>query len=173
MSFGTKSLKLLQGLDTFLALVLTDAEATAAAKAPFVIVQGLRTREEHLANVKAGKTRLKAEDKSKHEPNPAGFAEAADLGALDPLTRALKWTPAELYYAIAEHVRAAAIKRGVRIRWGGSWVVLNDLPANVTCAESVKAYADRRRAAGREPFIDLGHFETVGPSDYVHLEFLA
>lgn len=161
MSFGTKSLKLLETLDTFLALVLKDAEEAAAAKAPFVLIQTLRTREQHLANVAAGKTRLKAEDKSKHEANAAGFAEAADVGALDPKTRVLKWEPLELYYAIAEHVRAAAIKRGVRIRWGGSWDVLNDLPEGLSCATAVFAYSQRRHALGKTPFIDAGHFEVV------------
>lgn len=169
MSFGTKSLKLFETLDPFLTLVLKESWTD---KAPFVLVQTLRTREEHLANVKAGKSKLKATDKSKHEANDNGQAEAADVGALDPMTLALKWAPAELYYAIAENVRANAIRRGVKVRWGGAWVVLNDLPANKTCAQAVAEYAARRRAAGKEPFIDLGHFETVGSSDYVHLEFV-
>lgn len=157
MSFGTRSTKLLEACDPDLGAVLKDAET----RVPFVIVQTLRTREQHLENVKNGKTRLKANERSKHEANELGLSEAADVGALDPKTLAIKWLPIELYYTIAEHVRSAAIRRGLRVRWGGAWVVLNDLPAGVTCAQAVAAYAARKHAAGEDPFIDAGHFEVV------------
>ena len=158
--------KRLDQLDTLLALVLKDA---AAAGARFRVVQTLRTLEEHLANVKNGKTRLKATDRSKHMANPQGLAEAADLVAVTYAGK-LSWSPVSQFWDIAELVREAAVKRGVRVRWGGSWVVLNDVPMTTSLSSTVDAYVKR----AKKPFVDAGHFETVLDTDrnhLIHLEF--
>ena len=57
-------------------------------------------------------------------------------------------------------MRAAAVQKGVRIRWGGVWDrCLNDLPADPAgLEEAVKAYCARHPGPD---FIDGPHFELM------------
>jgi peptidoglycan L-alanyl-D-glutamate endopeptidase CwlK len=137
-------------LDPDLTAVLDDA----AADVGFHIIQTLRTMAEQVANLAKGVSQTRD---SLHLPDARGLARAADLAAL--VNGKIAWKPETLYYTIAEAVRKAAIKRGVNVRWGGCWRLLNTIPQGTTCAQAVADYAQERRMLKQTPFFDFGHFE--------------
>ena len=58
-------------------------------------------------------------------------------------------------------MKAAAIKKGVSIRWGGAWHIPDITKSLNSMEEEHFAYIALRVAQGRRPFIDGPHFETV------------
>lgn len=68
----------------------------------------------------------------------------------------------EPFYEIAAAMREAAVCSGVRVKWGGCWKVLNDLPAGAAAMKkAVEEYKSERRALGKSAFLDGPHFEVV------------
>ena len=144
---GPRSRAELVGVDADLAAVVEAA--LAASPVDFAVHDGMRTREEQEAHVASGASKTMD---SKHL-----VGDAVDL--VPYLRGALRWEWAPIYQ-IAGVVRAAAIARGIRLRWGGAWdVTLTD---TVESPESVSAgYVARRKAAKRKVFLDGPHFELV------------
>lgn len=102
-----------------------------------VIIQGHRTKEQHLDMIKKGATRV-TYDKTMHRFNPS---KAIDVS---PYPIPLNWgskSTLELvkFYNFASIVLFEAYKQGVNIRWGGDW-------------DSDGDYSDQK-------FNDLVHFE--------------
>lgn len=137
-------------LDPDLTAVLDDASAEIG----FHIVQTLRTQAEQTANLARGVSQTRD---SLHLADARGLARAADLAAL--VEGKIAWKPETLYYAIAEAVRKAAIKRNVNVRWGGCWRVLGVDTLNRTCAQLVADYTQECRMLRKSGFYDFGHFE--------------
>ena len=60
------------------------------------------------------------------------------------------------YYPLAEAMATAADELGVRVRWGGSWSIINNSKNHPS--DWIKAYR-----AGGGKFIDGPHFELPTP----------
>jgi peptidoglycan L-alanyl-D-glutamate endopeptidase CwlK len=126
------------------ALELSDVDIT--------IVQGLRSKEEQEALVRAGKSR--ATVAPKHV-----IGHAVDVAAYVNGSTNWQW---ENIFPIALAVKNAANELGVTIRWGGVWDRnLNDLSDDLPY--EIQAYRQRYRAKnpGKFPLADGGHFEIV------------
>lgn len=146
--FGKRSREKLQGVHP--QLVAVAEEALKRSKIDFAITEGVRTLETQKRLVAKG---LSQTLNSKHIIQKDGYAHAIDV-----VPYPVNWS-LEKFYPIAEAFREAAKALGVKIRWGGSWDILNN--TNKTARELVEQYANARRKAGRKPFIDAVHFEIV------------
>ena len=141
-----RSLQRLEGVKPDLVRVVE--RAIELTKVDFGVVRGLRTPEEQAANVAKGASQTL---NSKHLTG-----DAVDLVAY--IGPNISWD--EKYYpTIADAMKAAAIELGVPVRWGGAWHVADIRKWEGTMEEAMLDYARKRRAEGREPFLDLGHFE--------------
>ncbi len=96
---------------------------------------------------------------SKHLKQPDGFSHAVDL--VPYVSGKLRWEwPA--IYPIAAAVRRAAIECDVPIRWGGTWSLLNALPASpVEIENAVEEYCAECIRNGRRAAIDGPHYELM------------
>jgi peptidoglycan L-alanyl-D-glutamate endopeptidase CwlK len=66
-----------------------------------------------------------------------------------------------LYDDIADAMKEAAVREGVKIRWGAAWHIDDFRDWDGTAEEAMNAYIDLRRSQGRRPFIDGPHFELM------------
>ena len=112
----------------------------------FTVLEGVRTaeRQERLVEIGASKT-LNSRHLTGH---------AVDLGAW--VDNEVRWDW-PLYHGIANAMAQAARELHVAIRWGGCW----DRPLTqlVDCRRALEDYSRRRRATGRDPFLDGPHYE--------------
>lgn len=154
---GDRSLKRLSTVDPVLAQVVT--RAIQITPLDFGVVEGLRDLERQKALVASGASQTL---NSKHLPNAQGLSEAVDLAAyLDTDgdgTKEFSWREAHCL-TVAEAMRKAAVELGVRIRWGGCWIVLND--TTLSLSDNVQLYMARCLNSGRKPFLDYPHFEIL------------
>lgn len=107
----------------------------------FKVIQGARTIEESIENAARGVSRLKDPSKSKHIPQPDGYAHAMDLAPFG--LKGVDWHDTEMFCVLAGVVLAFAYTLGVKLRWGGDW--------------------DSDFSTKDEKFRDYGHFELVVP----------
>jgi|SRR3990167_1555632 len=144
---GPRSRAELVGVDADLVAVVESA--LARSPVDFAVHDGKRTAAEQAAFVAKGVSQTMD---SKHL-----VGDAVDL--VPYLRGALRWEWPALFQ-IAGVVRAAAIERGIRLRWGGAWdVTFTDTAES---PETVSAgYVARRKAARRKVFLDGPHFELV------------
>ena len=126
-------------------LVAVPYTAIQLTEVDFAVICGVRTKAEQMTRWRNGFSQVTT---SRHETGHAFDAAAYVDGSID-------WH-LEHYYAIAEAVRDAAIAYKLPIRWGGCWQVINEIE---DLRQAVADYSKRRRAAGKKPFIDAGHFE--------------
>lgn len=146
--FSRRSLDFLQGVHPD--LVAVAKRAIGLTSQDFSITQGVRTKSEQARLVVQKKSQTMD---SKHLVQADGYGHAIDVVSY-PVNWAL-----EHFYPIAEAFRTAAKELNVKIRWGGSWQVLNetDKPTKTL----VEEYVAVRRKAGQKSFIDAVHFELV------------
>lgn len=126
----------LSTVDPRLAAVVEDV----AGRMPILVVCGHRTQAEQddVVRRKMSKTPW---PRSKHNSMPSLAVDLAPLKG-----KAIDWSDAAAFVAMAKAVRQAAAARGVAIRWGGDW----DRDG------LTRADGDRD-----ERFVDLPHFEIV------------
>lgn len=142
---GKKSLKELEGVHPDLIRVVE--RAIVISPQDFAVHDGIRTLEDQ--------KRLVASGASKTLDSRHLTGHAVDL--VPYINGKLRWEW-EPIYQIADAVRTAAREFGVPITWGGAWDVR--LTSVDGAPEDVMAeYAERRRAAGRRPFLDGPHCE--------------
>lgn len=134
-------------------LVRVCERAIAICIQDFAVHDGIRTREEQAQLVHRGASRLM---NSKHLPQADGLGHAVDLVPF--VNGKLRWEW-ELIYPIAEAMRKSAEALRVRIRWGGDWQELtgDQTPPHIR----VRNYVNKRRANGKDAFIDGPHFELM------------
>lgn len=128
-------------------LVRVVRRAITLTQVDFAVIEGRRTeqRQAQLFAAKATKTL-----NSKHL---TGYA--VDLAAWAAGRHSWDWP---LYYRLAEAMRDAAMVEQVKLRWGGVWDrCLNDLQGDLE--DDVADYVKRRKALGKQAFIDGPHFE--------------
>jgi peptidoglycan L-alanyl-D-glutamate endopeptidase CwlK len=107
--FGQRSENNLKGVDT--ELVAVTRCALEHTPVDFVVIDGLRTAEEHAANLKKGVSWVK---RSKHQDGLA-----IDVGAWIGVIR---WDH-QPYIQIAQAFNYCSLTMGVPIIWGGEWRV--------------------------------------------------
>jgi peptidoglycan LD-endopeptidase CwlK len=140
------SLKKLRGVKEDLCEVIEAAILHSTID--FGVLEGLRTVERQRQLVAKGASQTM---KSKHITG-----DAVDLGAY--IGGHIDWT-ASLYDNIADAVKAAAQELDVSVKWGGAWNVENIAEWDGTMQDASDFYIRTRRAEGKKPFMDLGHFE--------------
>ena len=110
----------LKGVDPNLVKVIK--EAAKSAKTPFKVLEGLRTAAKQAEYFKKGTSRLDGvRKKSKHQ-----LGRAVDIVPIvNGKVEVRSWVP---FYPMADNVKAAARKLGVKITWGGDWKSFPDGP---------------------------------------------
>jgi len=112
---STRSLKRLDGVHP--RLVALAREAIALSPVDFMITEGLRAKERQIALVRAGASRTM---RSRHLTG-----HAIDVAAM--IDGQVRWDW-PLYPRIAAAFKAAAVRQGTAIVWGGDWPSLRDGP---------------------------------------------
>lgn len=150
--FGNRSLSSLATVHE----VLQDIASVALTHSEydFMVVEGARSKDRQQELIAQGASFV---SNSKHIPvEPHGKARAIDVAAF--VNGAVSWD-AKYYDAIAEAF-AIASREFLPIRWGGSWQPL--VPSlYYTPTQQREAYIAGKKAQGRKPFLDLGHFELL------------
>lgn len=134
-----RSLKNLQGVNENLVKVVK--RAIELSNTDFVVIEGLRTKERQRELLQKGATKTM---NSRHLTG-----HAVDIVPI--VDGKVSWN-FNHYYPIAEAMATAADELGVRVRWGGSWSVINNTKNKPR--DWVEAY---RASGGR--FLDGPHFE--------------
>lgn len=114
----------------------------------FRVNEGLRTVARQKQLVAKGASRTM---NSKHL-----IGNAVDLVAI--IGGRVSWE-SELYYPIAEAMKAAAEHHGIVLIWGAAWNVPDISDWDGSMRSAVKNYINVRRAANKEVFLDYPHFE--------------
>jgi len=114
-ALSTRSLNRLEGVHP--RLVAVAREAIALSPVDFMITEGLRTKARQAALVKAGASRTW---RSRHLTG-----HAIDVAALVDGQVRWDWP---LYPRIAAAFKAAAVRQGTALVWGGDWPTLRDGP---------------------------------------------
>lgn len=114
----------------------------------FGVTEGLRTIERQRELLSK---RLTQTMNSKHLKQSSGYGHAVDVAPYP-----LSWDLGN-FYPIVEAFRKAAKQLNIKIKWGGSWDILNNTGAPAKTL--VENYSKMRRSQGLRPFIDGPHFE--------------
>lgn len=114
----------------------------------FGVTCGLRTIEEQKQLVESGASQTM---NSKHITGDAVdlMAYVGDRGSWE----------LNLYDDIAKAMQLAAKEVGVKIRWGGCWIVPDICSWTDGMDDAMNHYVDDCRQKGKRPFIDAPHFE--------------
>ena len=146
---GKKSLRELEGVHPDMIQVVK--KALKFSEIDFTIVDGIRTIEEQRDLVKRGVSQTM---NSKHlRQSKTGYGHAVDLVGLINGKARWEWP---VVYQVAEAMKQAAEDHGVKIRWGGSWCILNGPYDPETLS---RLYIKSREEKGKKPFLDGPHFE--------------
>lgn len=138
-TFSQRSLDNLKGVNADLVKVVH--RALEISRVDFMVIEGVRTKKRQAELVKSGAS------KTMNSRHLTGHA----VDIVPVIDGKISWDFSN-YYPIAEAMATAAKELGVRVRWGGSWSVINVDDNNPV--EWVKAY---RAGGGR--FLDGPHFE--------------
>lgn len=140
---GERSLKNLWGVHPDLVAVVK--RAIQITRTDFTVIEGVRTKERQKELVRKGASKTM---NSRHL-----MGQAVDIAPV--IDGAISWHIDD-YYPLAEAMATAADELGVRVRWGGSWSIINNSKNHPS--DWIKAYR-----AGGGKFIDGPHFELPTP----------
>lgn len=128
----------LQGVHPDLQKVVYDCADNGVMPFTFVVTEGLRTPAQQKIDVAAGKSQTM---NSRHLDG-----HAVDLAVMIQGEISWAWPP---YDALAGQMKAAGVRCGVPIEWGGDWLTLKDgphfqlpfatYPSNVSAPETTTA----------------------------------
>lgn len=152
--FSQRSLTNLQNVDS--ELVSVAHLALNLSEVDFGISEGLRTLSRQKELVASGKSQTM---NSKHLDNKS-TPDVIDSWAIDTyayVNGKVSWD-IDHYITIAEAFRMAAIELNKKIRWGGSWTVLNN---EDSAQDAYDKYLHRKRLANETPFVDGPHLEII------------
>lgn len=150
-ALGAKSKQRLVGVHPD--LVRCVQLAITLSSQDFTVLEGVRSIETQREYVRTGASQTMD---SRHLKGPQGYGRAVDLAAW--LGGGVRWEWA-LYPPIADAMRRAAIQLGIPVRWGGGWVLLNDLASLAAVNRAVATYTAARKAQRKKAFLDGPHFE--------------
>lgn len=121
--WDARSLRNMQGIHPDLRKVLD--RALQEAPFPFVVIEGLRTieRQRELVRIGASKT-LNSRHLTGHAVD---LVPSVDINADGKVSteEMFSWP---MYNKLAPTVKAAAVKEGVALEWGGDWKTFRDGP---------------------------------------------
>lgn len=144
---GPKSLQNLNGVHPRLVQCVKDAISTS--REDFGVNEGVRSLETQQNYVNRGVSKTMD---SKHLKQRDGFGHAVDLVPYVNGVYRWEWP---LIYPIAASMQGAAIRWGVKLRWGAIWDrKLNDIPSSLM--QEVNDYKARHPGAD---FLDGPHYE--------------
>ncbi|NDB28747.1 M15 family peptidase [archaeon] len=148
---SSRSLSKLEGVHPDMVQVVRSAIETT--KVDFGVIYGVRTLEEQKKLYESGRSQTM---KSKHLIQEDGYSHAVDLMAY--VDGQGVWE-LNVYDDLADAMKNAAVKHGVKIRWGAAWHIddIRSWPGSME--DAMNAYVDLRRSEGKRPFIDGPHFE--------------
>lgn len=155
-TLSTASLEQLRGVHPRLVEVVKAA--IHLTPVDFTVFEGVRTVERQREYVARG---VSKKMKSKHLLQADGFGHAVDLVPFIHGEKRWEINPCiEIARAMAEAHRIGYTD--FRLRWGGCWNIISDSKRTIIDPETLMlAYIDRKRAAGKKPFVDGPHFEIV------------
>lgn len=113
----------------------------------FTVLQGIRTASEQ--------KRLVAQGRSKTMNSKHLTGDAVDL--VPYINGKLDHDNWDNFYPVARAMKQAAEELNIKIRWGGSWEVMNHKQGDVK--DWVANYVKSRKAQGKSAFIDAPHYE--------------
>ena len=121
--WDARSLRNLQGIHPDLRKVMD--RALQEAPFAFIVTEGLRTkkRQEELVRIGASKT-LNSRHITGHAVDLVPFVDIDKDGRVE-VEEMYSWP---LYHKLAPVIKAAAVKEGVSIVWGGDWKSFRDGP---------------------------------------------
>lgn len=126
---GEKSLKRLEGVNPKLVAVVK--RAIEISDIDFTVIEGLRTKERQRYLMTKGATRTMS---SRHLSG-----NAVDLAPLVDGKVTWDWPH---YFPMAEAMRSASEELGTKVRWGGAWSLLSDLPTVISSECLSKSFPD-------------------------------
>lgn len=138
-----RSFERLKGVHSDLALVV--CRAIMLTSTDFGVYQGLRSIEEQRRHVANGVSQTL---ESKHLTG-----DAVDLVAY---SENVYRKELGYYVDVAYAIQQAAEELKVPVIWGACWQPLGKL---TDLQKAISDYQDRKRSAGKKPFVDAGHFE--------------
>jgi peptidoglycan L-alanyl-D-glutamate endopeptidase CwlK len=145
-AFGTRSLANLAGVHPDLQKVAH--RALAVTRIDFGVIEGRRTLDRQRQLIAQGASQ------TMHSRHLTGHA----IDIMAYVGGQGRWD-AGLYYGIAGAFIQAATELNVPMIWGGAWTRIDGSTRSPD--EMISAYVASRRAAGRRPFIDSGHYELL------------
>jgi peptidoglycan L-alanyl-D-glutamate endopeptidase CwlK len=145
---GSRSLRRLTGVHPDLVKVVKLA--IQYTPIDFTVLEGVRSvaRQRELVRTGASQTM-----ESRHITG-----HAVDLGAFVAGNVQWEWA---LYPQIADALRLAAIDLDIPVRWGGGWILLNELGSQQAIVRATEAYKAARQAQKKRAFLDGPHFELL------------
>lgn len=141
------SVKNMTGVHPDLCRVVRDCAANGALPFVFVVTQGLRTMAQQKQAVASGHSQTL---QSRHL-----VGCAVDLAVLTDGKISWGWMP---YYTLADQMRAAGIRCGIPLRWGGQWRALMADYTEPAIQESA-AYVTAAKADAAPILLDGPHYE--------------
>lgn len=149
MILGEQSLAALEGVHPSLVACVKDAITTT--RQDFGVHEGLRSKATQQEYVRRGVSKTMS---SKHLKQSDGFGHAVDL--VPYVAGSLRWEW-PLIYPIAAAMQGAALRLGVKLRWGGVWSkTINEL------REPLHVEVEKYCAEHPGPdFLDGPHYELV------------
>lgn len=145
--FSGKSLQKLEGVHPDLVKVVK--RALELSTIDFSVLEGVRTSERQKTLVSSGKSFTM---QSKHIVQADGYGHAVDL-----VPHPISWL-VDNYYPIAEAIQKSAKELNVKIKWGGSWCLLN---TDIEPKDQLYLYIQNCKKHRKKVFIDAPHFELV------------
>lgn len=141
-----RSLSNLQGVDPKLVEVVKHA--ITITKVDFGVIEGVRSIETQRRYVEAGKSQtMTSRHLTGHAVDLMAYIDGKGTWELN------------LYDEVANAMKAAAVKVGVPIRWGGAWNVPDIRVWPGTMKAALDHYVDAQRKQRKRIFIDAPHFE--------------
>lgn len=146
--FSKRSKAKLEGVHPNLVKVLN--RAIEITKQDFSITEGVRTKSQQKRYYYQGKSKTM---NSKHLVQADGYSHAVDV-----VPYPVSWK-LDKFYPIAEAIKQAAEELNVKVRWGGSWSLLNG--SKLSVEDMVGEYSNAKLKEGKKVFIDAPHFELI------------
>ena len=116
--------KRLEGVHPDLVRVIRRAAAESPVR--FMVIEGLRSRETQARYLAQGKSKtMNSRHLTGHAVDIAPLIDQDDDGVAESHEISWRWPH---FHSLAPHIKAAAVREGVEIEWGGDWRSFPDGP---------------------------------------------
>ena len=122
MQMNQRTISNLKGVHPSLVKLITEAFKTTPIK--FSVICGVRSAKDQAIAFKTGKSKCDGiKIKSPHQVKADGYGHAVDAYPIP-----IDYKDTKRFKILAEHIKSTAKKLGIKIRWGGEFKTLVDLP---------------------------------------------